>query len=350
MRRSGAIFLFLALSAAVFLGVFKYGMVREEMRKEAEARTEAIQTKTIQIYTDLPQAIFAVLAPEFEQTRGIRLNVQEMARDKMIQAGKTGQVPDIYIASQRALHLLKEDHVLSPYVSDQTGTVLNRCKDIDGYWTGVWLNPVVFAVNAEFAALHPDFAYLWDEVFSQQDVRLTMTDFIATDFSEESLIALVEHFGREETFQRLRSASSHMVQYGKYLSTPAQMAAMDKCDIGISDLNEAEKVQQEGLPIRIIFPEDGTFYYLYGAALAKEGKQAEAAASFMDWLLNFEGRETLLEQNGYYFIHVNHTRMMKDDSQEKIRFWPIEKRYTEEGKKELLDQWLQEIRFGRDEK
>lgn len=161
-------------------------------------------------------------------------------------------------------------------------------------------------------------------------------------------MALVEHFGEEGTFQRLRDASAHIVQYGKYLSTPAQMAAMDKCDIGISGLDEAKKVQQEGLPVRIIYPEDGTFFYLYGAALARDGSQAERAADFIDWLLDSESQEAQKEQNSYHFIYVNDAGMPVDDAGTKLSFWALEKQYTELGKKELLSRWLQEIRFGKE--
>lgn len=132
----------------------------------------------------------------------------------MVQAARAGQVPDLYVASQKTLMALKEKNLLEPHVSDRTDTVLNACKDGEGYWTGIWLNPAVFAVNVEFASAHPAFFYTWDEVLSRQSVRLVMTDFIASEYSEESLMALVEHFGEEGTFQRLRDASAHIVQYG----------------------------------------------------------------------------------------------------------------------------------------
>lgn len=343
MRRSGAIFLFLALAAAVFLGLFKYGEIREAKRKEAEKQIE-----TIEVYTDLPQGIVHLLAPAFEQTYGVSLSVRDMSGEEMLEGAGNGQTPDVYIASQRALRQLRDAEALLPYVSEETDVVLNRCKDDEGFWTGIWMDPVVFAVSEEFAAAHSGFSYLWDEVLTRQDIRLGMTDFIVSEYTEESLISLVEHFGREETFQRLRNAASHIVQYGKYMSTPAQMAAMDKCDIGISSLHEAEKVQQEGLPVRIVYPEDGTFYYLYGAAISKTSRQSELAGCLVDWLLNHEARASILGQNGYYFTHVNHVRMMKDALQRKLYFWPIEKRYTEEGKEALLNQWLQEIRFGKE--
>ncbi len=342
MRRCGAVLAFLLVTAAVFFALLRYGEMREEARREAAKPTE-----TLLIYTDLPQSAVQAFDSSSVGEYGARLAVQEMHGGQMILEAKSGHAPDLYIASQRTLEALKREGLLEPHTSDRTDTVLNACKDEDGYWTGVWMNPAVFAVNVDFAALHPAFFYTWDEVLGRQSVRLSMTDFIAAEYSEDSLMALVEHFGREGAFLRLQAASGHIVQYGKYLSTPAQMAAMDKCDIGISDLDEAQKVRQEGLPIRIIYPEDGTFYYLYGAGVAAGGPHGALAADFLDWLLDSASREELLSQNGYYFVYVNDTRMPEDDVKRKLDFWPLEKRYTEEGKKALLDQWLQEIRFGK---
>ncbi len=343
MRRCGAVLAFLAAAAAVFFFLLRYGEQQERLHRDIQEPMEAIQ-----IYTDLPQGAVQIFDEPFAEIHGMRLAVQEMTGAQMVQAAEAGRKPDLYLASQRALEALKAAGHLAVHVSEQTDTVLNARKDADGFWTGIWINPAVFAVNVDFAATHPAFFYTWDEVFSRQSVRLIMTDFIAAEYSEDSLMSLVEHFGREGTFARLHEAAGHIVQYGKYLSTPAHMAAMDKCDIGISGLDEAEKVRQEGMPVRIIYPEDGTFYYLYGAAVARGGTHAEAAASFMDWLLDSEERGALLREHGYYFLYVNDSRRKEDDARQKIEFWPLNKQYTEEGKKELLDQWLQEIRFGKD--
>lgn len=343
MRRGSAVLAFLAVIAAVFYGLFRYAEQREALRKETAQPTEILT-----VYTDLPQGAVQLFDEPFFREAGVRLSVQEMTRAQMTAAAKRGQTPDVYVASRRALEQLKAAGVLQPHMSAETDTVLNACKDKDGSWTGVWMNPAVFAVNIDFAASHPAFFYTWDEVFNRQSVRLVMTDFIAADYSEDCLMALVEHFGRDGAFERLASAAGHIVQYGKYLSTPAHMASMDKCDIGISGLDEAQKVRQEGLPVRIVYPEDGTFYYLYGAALARDAARPERGAAFIDWILDSEERSDLLSDNGYYFMYVNDTRLPADDMKQKIAFWPLDKQYTETGKKELLDLWLQNIRFGKE--
>lgn len=343
MRRCGSVILFLLFAGLVFAGIFYYAEMRARQKRQ-----EVQPEERLEIYTDLPQSALQIFDRPYYKEFGAGLSITEMTPAQIVENAEKGTIPDLYLVSQHTLDKLKDMNMLAVYASDRTDTVLNGCKDEDGYWTGVWMNPAVFAVNTDFALTHPAFFYTWDEVLSRQSVRLVMTDFISADYSEESLISLTEHFGQKECFARLRSAAGHIVQYGKYLSTPAQMAAMDKCDIGISGFNEVMRVKQDGLPVKIIYPEDGTFYYLYGAALSAAEARREEAQRFMDWILDSAARKPMLEKHGYYFLYVNETRLPEDEANMKIEFWPLEKKYTDEGKKDLLEQWLQQIRFGKD--
>ena len=53
------------------------------------------------------------------------------------------------------------------------------------------------------------------------------------------------------------------------------MAAMGKCDIGISGLNEVLRTKREKMPVMIIYPEDGAPWYLYGTGLLAESAHPE---------------------------------------------------------------------------
>lgn len=340
MRRIASIAGFIILVAAVFAGIFYFARLR---RAEKPPVQETL-APAITIYTDLPQGALALFDDPFFKETGYHLQIREMnglsAEDK-----SAAQEPDVYVLSQGVLLQLKAEGRLAPYTSEKTDLVLDDYKDRSGYWTGVWMNPAVFAVNTDFAFSHPAFSYTWDEVVSRQSVRLVMTDFIASDYAADGLFSLIEHFGWAGGFDRLKRAASHIVQYGKYLTTPAHMAAMDKCDIGISGYDEAEKVRQEGLPVKVVYPEDGTYFYLYGAALGKQGM--EKGKLFIDWLLSEAAESGVWEKNGYHFIHVNETGLPEDDFKRKPRFWPLQKKYSEQGKKELIDLWVQEVRFGK---
>lgn len=340
MKRLGGVLLFLLLAAAIFFGIFCYAERQQHQKEEEEQPVGRLV-----VYTSLPKGFVQIFDAPFYEGTGFRLTVEELSGGQILERLRQGVRPDLYLVSQDILHALEQEEALFPYVSDKTDTVLNDFKNESGAWTGVWINPGVFAVNTEFAALHPAFSYTWDEIFHRQSVRIVMTDCIAAEEAEDSLMALVENFGVEESFVRLRNAAPHVVQYGKYLSTPAHMAAMDKCDIGISGYNEARRVKEEGLPIRITYPEDGTYFYLYGAGIDRMSREKDAAALWIDWLLSGDG-EALLSQNGYYYMYTNDTRLPEDDGGKKPLFWPLQKKYTAEGKKELLNRWIQEIRFG----
>lgn len=200
------------------------------------------------------------------------MNVVYLSKSQLQSRQDASDTPaaDLYITSQDSLMKMKKENMLVPYASAQTDTALNLFKDEECYWTGLWVDPVVFAVNEDYAGKHPAFSYSWNEVLTRSSLRLSMTDFVAADMAEDLLMCLAEHFGIGETFSLLGKAQNHIVQYGKYLSTPSRMAGMGKCDIGISGLNEAVRSRQEKLPVVIMYPEDGSPWYLFGAGISAD--------------------------------------------------------------------------------
>ena len=340
MRRIGEIFLFLLLAGALLMSVFLYGSGKRQVAEEAPKK----EAPAITVYTNWPQGMVSVLAPAFTEETGIYVRVVDMSGEEMKKEAAGGNPADLYLASQKVLMDLADAGKTAAYTSGATDTVLDEFKEKDGLWTGLFVNPVVFAVNLEFAEKNPDFIYSWNDVLQRKSVRISLLDFPATEFSADSLMSLVEHYGTEEAYRLLGEAAPHVVQYGEYLSTPAQMAAMDKCDIGISGYVEAAGLLAEKMPIRIFYPEEGTWYFLYGAALDKNaGKEAKV---FLEWLLTNGAEEEKLLASGFGYLNVNARKLPEDAAGHRLHVWHLEKRYTEGGKNGLLEQWVREIRFG----
>ena len=343
MKRLASVFLFLILSALAFGGVFHYARFQVQLKKGKDHPSEYVT-----VYTDLQAGMLEPLNTAFYRESGIRFNIVYLSRSQLLDKNRVeGQAaPDLYITSQDTLLKLKDRHFLSAYSSYQTDTALNLFKDQDGYWTGLWVDPVIFAVNKDYANKHPAFSYTWNEVLTRNSVRISMTDFIAAEMASDLLMCMAEHFGIEDTFILLKNAQDHIVQYGKYLSTPSRMAGMGKCDIGISGLNEAIRSQKENLPIVIMYPTDGAPWYLWGTAVSAESAYPERAQDLMNWLLNSEKYKKIMEENHYYYIYVNDYELKPDQDGNSLVFWDLEKLYFDEGKKDLLAQWGEKIRFG----
>lgn len=346
MKRLLPVLLFLLLAGAAFGWILHYGKKHEEMRAQ-----EAHPTEKVVIYTDLQSGILESLSDAFYDDTGIQFTVCYVSTDQLIQGKELDdKKADVFLTAQDALIQLKQNQKLAAYSSSQTDTALQMFRDSDSYWTGLWVDPVIFAVNQDFIARHPAFSYTWDEVLNRQSVRLSMTDFIAADMAKDMLLCLTEHFGIQDTFQLLKRAQQHLVQYGKYLSTPSRMAAMGKCDIGISGLNEAIRTKNEKMPVAVVYPEDGSPWYLYGIGLSAAAEHPERGQMLIDWLLTPGKYKSVMEKNQYYFIYVNDDTTRPDAAGNTLNFWELEKIYFEEGKKDLLNQWGEKVRFGGTEK
>ncbi len=342
MKRIVSILCFLFLIGSSFWLILRFADRAEMQKKE-----ENLSGESVTVYTDMPAEMMRVLSTHFMQENKIKLNIVYVSSAQMLQnTGSEAEKPDVYLTSQEGLIRLKKAGKLSAYTSSQTDTILDLFKDEDSCWTGIWVDPTVFAVNQDFYFSHPAFSYTWNEVFSRKSVDLSMTDFIASDVSADLLMCLSEHFGIRETFSLLSSAQSHVVQYGKYLSTPSRMAAMSKCDIGISGLGEALRTQHENMPLFVVYPEDGSPWYLYGGGIAAGAVHSDNAHKLFDWLLSSYRLKKEMEEKQFYYIYVNDIDKTPPLNGFQLTFWELEKNYYEEGKKDLLNQWGEKVRFG----
>ena len=97
--------------------------------------------------------------------------------------------------------------------------------------------------------------------------------------------------------------------------------------------------------MKLIFPQDGTPYYLTGAGVLKSTQQYEESVNFVNWLL---AKQTNLDMavNGYAFVFTNPEVADPVDSLgHGLVLFNTQGGYTVEGKKQLLDIWLKQVRF-----
>jgi len=100
------------------------------------------------------------------------------------------------------------------------------------------------------------------------------------------------------------------------------------------------------MPVAIIYPEDGSPWYLYGVGLAADSLHPDRGQMLMDWLLTPGKYKGVMEKNHYYFMYVNDESERPDAAGNALQLWDLEKKYFEEGKKDLLNQWGEKVRFG----
>ena len=316
----------------------------------ADKPAEDKPLQTLTVYTTLPAEHAAILAAEYEKINHVKINfiplTPQTIRQKISEAAMSSQsTGDLVLTDADILRSAAADGQLFSYESEITDSVIEDFKSSDCSWTGVWYDPVVFCVNRDYLATLPRIPVTWLDLAEYNDVRIGITDFLAADASAQILFSLIENYGEEEAFALLRRMHPHIAQYSKYLSTPVRMAGMDEVDISLAVQSEALRYINEGYPLQLIYPEDGTAYTLTGAAVLPNSEKKEAAEMFLDWLLGDEA-QLALQKKGFFFVPTNPaTLSYKIFAGKNIVLFPHERILQEMEKHAYLDHWVKDVRL-----
>lgn len=313
----------------------------QEVAQEAEAQN------FITIYTDMPINSLQVLASAYEKSSGIHLHIVPLTAEQILESwngAPNTSAPDLIWSSEYVLRKLQKEKALSAHISEQTDIVSPQFKDEDGFWTGTWYLPIVFAVEEGYYEENNGKINTWWDLLKNNS-RIAMTDFISADLPAELLYSMVEIRGEDQTWLYLRHLQNHIVQYAKYLSTPVRLLALNKADIAIADAGTVRNYMAEGLPIRMIYPTDGTAYYLYAFGITKKSTKKKEAGAFMDWVLAGNAFVYQYKNRQYFYYTGEPEKQVADSHGHELVLWQTKKNYTREGEQELIAKWLEDVRF-----
>ena len=301
----------------------------------------------IVVYTTLPAENVAPVAEAYEKSHKIRVTFVPMTesdlKDRIKETGKA----DLILTDSRVLRRNAADGWLQPYISEYGDLVSDRFKDDRGFWTGLWYDPVVFCVNTDYMQRLPHIPASWKELGQLQNYRLGITDFMAADNAANIYMFMVAQNGEDSALNYMRQLHPHVVQYAKYLSTPARMTGMGEADISVVVQSEALRYIGDGYPLKIIYPDEGTAYTLTGIGLLINCPNGDNAKEFINWMLTDEPQLAMMN-NGFYFMPANGSLMAaKQFAGKNVVLYDQLADYPEKERRQLLDHWLKEVRFGR---
>jgi iron(III) transport system substrate-binding protein len=299
---------------------------------------------TITVYTTLPIEQVDVLAQEYEKIAKVKVNIAPYTeKDLFARLIEESGAPkaDLILANRKTLKQARNSALLIPYQSESTDIIPNKFQDTDGYWVGVWYDPVVFAVNQDYLKTTVKKPAKWSDLPFDAKQKLGLTDFLAADAAANLLYTLVAANGEEQTLDFLKKIHPQVVQYAKFLATPARMASMGEVDLAISVHSEAMRYVQDGFPLQIFYPEDGTAFLLTGVGLVRGTAQANEAKQFIDWLTQ-DDAVSIMAQNKFYFIPTNaDTKMYHEYAAKNIILLDHHDMYSSAQQNKILDKWVQ---------
>ena len=344
MRRYTVLFLTAFVFVLSAIAGTSYRAVADERVSEVE----------LSAYTTLPAETVTILAEAYEKESHVRVNFVPLPSKDLIQKTKNDAVSDptvvdtvdLILAESAVLNSLAEQNLLISYTSENIDAVKNNFKDKHDRWTGVWYDPIIFCTNKDFLGKLKEIPDTWTALANFRGVRIGITDFIAADAASNLMFQMIANLGEVETYKILRGLHPKVGQYTKFLSNPVRQAGMGETDISIAVESETIRYMQEGYPLKIIYPADGTAYLLTGVALAdKNTAKSAEAKKFADWLLS-DNAQLALQSNGFYFISTNpNTLAYKSFAGKNLVLFPNSPTFDEQQRYNFLDRWAKHVRF-----
>lgn len=304
----------------------------------------------ITVYTTLPTEHIAILAEAYENAHKVKVRFMPMTEKELLARLKEeAELPeggaDAVLSNKEVLIQAAKEGAFLNYVSEQTDIIPDRFKDERGAWVGVWYDPIVFCANKDYLKNLPVLPTSWEALAKLQGCRIGITDFLAADASANLLYTLVAEYDEQRAFSLLRQLQPKVVQYAKYLATPVRMAGMGEVDVSIAVQSESIRYINEGFPISLIYPAEGTAYMLTGVGVVKNAAHKTAAKSWLHWLTEDEAQLSL-NRNQFFFVPTNQTLLAyKSFGGKNITLFENYSDLTLLQKADILDRWVKNIRF-----
>jgi iron(III) transport system substrate-binding protein len=237
---------------------------------------------------------------EFEDQFGITVNYVRMSSGESlarVRAEKDNPQFDIwwggpidsFVAAKEEGLLVQYDSPNYKNLRDQT-----KYKDADNYWAGIYVGTLGFCTNKEWLAANPGVSAptSWADLLKpefQGQVLVAHPSTSGTSYTAMSTV--LQLMGEEQGWEYLRSYADQMLQFTKSGAAPAKFVGQGEAAVGIVFSHDiVHEIEDNGLPLELTFPQEGTGYEIGGMGIIKGAKNLDAAKKWFDWALTAEAQ------------------------------------------------------------
>jgi len=313
-------------------------------------RFDSIQTgsvnaateNTIKVYSVLPEDLTRALLNEYQEKTKTKFVYKFADKGQTISADWEGF--DLIIAPRETMINLSSDGKLLKQDSRKENLPL-ALQDAEGYWTSVCYDPYVFLVNYAYSRRVGQKNLLsWKDIAKQNDIVISMEELSGTPEMRYFLTALASKQGEEETFSFLKNINKKIPQYAKFAISPIRLTTIGEADLAITSRNKVIKYIENDFPAYIVEPSEGFPAQVFAAGIGKASTKRYSCEKIISWLVNAEDVIIVTEKLGYGYLFISQNKFENEANRESL-LWVNDKYLTDEKRTELVEKWLQNVRF-----
>jgi iron(III) transport system substrate-binding protein len=253
----------------------------------------ATSSKELVIYTPNSDNLLNATIPLFEEKYGIRVELIQGGAGELlsrIDAEKDAPYGDVIFGGGETL-FNQYKAALESYTSPNDSEVIPQFRNRAGLCTNYIVEGTAIIVNTELSEGMKIEGYN-DLLQPELKGKIAFADPTASSsalFQVENMLAAfggIEEEGGWEYIKKLMANLDGKVAASS--SAASKSVAEGEMTVGLLYEEAALVLVRDGAPIRVVYPEEGTFFSPTPAAIIKDCKNSENARLFIDFLISKE--------------------------------------------------------------
>ena len=251
-----------------------------------------------------------------------------------------------------------EMDLLTAYQSPMLTEVMPQFKDPGrrkgNYSSVVYMGVLGFGVNTEKLKKLgiTETPKCWKDLLDprfKNEIQISDPQSAGTAYT--AIATFVQLWGEDEAFNYLKALDKNISQYPKAGTAPAHNLARGETTIGIGFLQNYSFEKQNGAPIEVVVPCEGTGYELGGVSVIKNARNLKNAELFVDWVMSKEAQEISWKeaQSHHILTNVNATSSpyaLKSNELNLINY-DFNKFGASDVRSGLIDRWVREVKLNK---
>jgi iron(III) transport system substrate-binding protein len=234
-----------------------------------------------------------VLFETFQERYGVEVTCLDMSSGEAlerIRAESANPQGDVLFGTTNLSHVnLAAEGLTAPYQGAGWNLMPEGpLKDPEGRWTGFYYGVIGFACSPErLTEIGAPCPTSWEELLDPvYQGEIVIASPAASGTSYTVLSGLAERLGVDEAFEYWGQMDANVAQYTESGSAPARMAAAGEYAVAIAFAHDIQVQQDNGLPVELTFPSEGTPFEIGGISIIEGAKNMAAAQAWVDYVFS----------------------------------------------------------------
>jgi iron(III) transport system substrate-binding protein len=310
----------------------------------------SVLAQSLVVYTSVDEENAAKILGAFTRDTGIQVQSVFLSSGpalSRIEAESNRPQADVWFGAPSENHVLAAERGLTqPYVSSEADNIASNFKDDEGYWHGIYTNPLALGIRTDIlesrgAPLPTSWADLTDPAYRGL-VQMPSPQSSGTGYAV--ILTLRELFGEDQAFEYLEQLNPNIQTYTQSGTAPSGALAVGETPIALQFTPGFLKLVSEGFPVQVVFPSEGVGYEVAALSILEGARNLDSAKALVDWILSPAGQEQLVANDTFFLpVRADVSAGEGIPTLDEITLVSYDPVAAAEDRTDLVDRWLEQV-------